>query len=212
MYQTTAWPATAPNKAISTSFRFGQLANASVRGAFDVVPSAFICRNTGLSSSCIRIHIETARRISESRKGRRQPQAANASSPIQRARGDDDDQSREEANRRGGLDETRVETALIVRRMLGDIGRGSAILAAERQTLQDAERDEQDGCGDADACVIGKQADEEGRQAHDGHGDEEGVLPPDQIADAAEDDCPERTDCEACREGRESEDEVRSSR
>ncbi len=39
-------------------------------------------RNTGLSARLSRIHIETARRMIETRNGTRQPHAANAVSPI----------------------------------------------------------------------------------------------------------------------------------
>jgi hypothetical protein len=60
-----------------------QRAKASVSGAFDVVPSSFIFWNTGLSSSCIRIHSDTARSTIEIRNGTRQPQSLNASSPSQ---------------------------------------------------------------------------------------------------------------------------------
>ena len=65
-----------------THLRFSQRPKASVNGAFDVVPSAFICLKTGLSSNWRRIHKDTPSRITEIRNGMRQPQSANAASPI----------------------------------------------------------------------------------------------------------------------------------
>jgi hypothetical protein len=76
------------------------------------------------------------------------------------------------------------------------VGRGAAVFAAERETLQEAQRHQQNGCRPADADfteqrevvrrVGGQEADHEGRRTHDHDGDEEGVLAADQIADAAE--------------------------
>ena len=45
-----------------------------------------------------------------------------------------------QAERRGGLDEAGVEAALVVGRVLGDIDRGAAVLAAEREALQQAQQ------------------------------------------------------------------------
>ena len=69
----------------------------------------------------------------------------------------DDDEREEQAERRGGLDPARVEAAAVVRRMLGDVGGGAAVLAAESQALEQAQRDEEDGRATADARV-GRQA------------------------------------------------------
>ena len=126
----------------------------------------------------------------------------------QRANADDDKQGREQAECRGGLDEAGVEAAFAVRRMLGDIGRGAAIFATERQALQQSEQNEHDRRGDAHRRVARKQADAEGRQAHDRHRDEEGVLAADQVADPPEQDRAERADRETGREGGEREDEA----
>src|SRR5262249_2469318 len=43
----------------------------------------------------------------------------------------DDDEREQEAERRGGLDPARVVAAPVVGRVLGDVGRGAAVLAAE---------------------------------------------------------------------------------
>ena len=61
---------------------FFQLPNASVSGARDVPPSAFIFAKAGDSASCSRIHSEMARRNTETRNGMRQPQAAKVASPV----------------------------------------------------------------------------------------------------------------------------------
>ena len=96
----------------------------------------------------------------------------------------------------------------MVRRMLGDIGRGAPIFAAQRQALEQAKEHEDDRRGDPDRGVAGQQADQEGRQPHDAHCHEEGVLAPDQVADPPEQDRPERSHREARGEGGEREDET----
>ena len=65
-----------------TSLRFGHLPKASVSDAFEVFPSSFIFWKTGLSLSCIRIHMETTSNAIETRNGTRQPHTAKASSPT----------------------------------------------------------------------------------------------------------------------------------
>ena len=58
------------------------VANASVSGALDSVPSAFIAWKAGLSFSCSRIHTDASSSRTDSRKGTRQPQSAKAASPM----------------------------------------------------------------------------------------------------------------------------------
>ena len=53
--------------------------NASVSGALEWVPSAFIFRKAGLSESCNRIHTEIASSRIETMNGTRQPQARKSS-------------------------------------------------------------------------------------------------------------------------------------
>jgi hypothetical protein len=65
-----------------TIFRLPQFANASVSGAFDCLPSAFIFAKAGDSAIDMRIHTEMPSSSTETRNGTRQPQAAKASSPI----------------------------------------------------------------------------------------------------------------------------------
>jgi hypothetical protein len=104
-----------------------------------------------------------------------------------------------------------VQAALAVRRVLRHVGRGAAVLAAEREALQQAQHDEDDRGRDADRRVGGQQADDERRQAHQQDGDEERVLAPDEVAQAPEDDGAEGPHREAGREGEQREDESRAS-
>src|SRR6187402_3743728 len=71
----------APNKAISAILPFFQVPKASVNGALEPLPSAFIFWQTGDSFILRRIQTETPSRMQETRNGTRQPQAANASLP-----------------------------------------------------------------------------------------------------------------------------------
>ena len=90
--------------------------------------------------------------------------------------------------------------------MLGDVSRSTAVLAAERKTLQQTKRDQDDRGRDADGRGVGQQADDECRQTHDQDGDEEGIFAADNIADATEHDGAERAHQEARGEGQQRED------
>ncbi|MNS85102.1 hypothetical protein D3C72_1189560 [compost metagenome] len=97
-----------------------------------------------------------------------------------------------------------------MRRVLGHVGGGTAVLAAERQALQHAQRDQDHRRRDADGRVAGQEADDERRQAHDQDGHQEGVLATDHVAQAAEHDGAERTHQEAGGERQQREDEGRA--
>ena len=99
-----------------------------------------------------------------------------------------------------------------MRRMLGHVGGRPTILAAERQTLRQTQRNQNNRGGKADRCRVGQQADDEGRQTHDQDGDEEGVLSSDDVADAAEHDGAEGAHQEAGGEGEQREDIARRRR
>jgi hypothetical protein len=160
----------------------------------------------------MRIQTEMPSSTIESRNGMRQPQASKASSPSAQAAAEDHQQRQEQAERRGGLDPAGVQAALSRRRVLGDVGGGAAVLAAERQALQQAQRDQRRiGASDADAGVVGSTPTSEGRQAHQHDGDEEGVLAPDQVAEPAEHERAERPHREAGGEGQQGEDEAAGS-
>jgi hypothetical protein len=75
--------------------------------------------------------------------------------------------------------------------------------------LQQAQDDEQHGRQDAYRTICGQDADQEGRQAHDDDGDQEGVLAPYQIAKPAKYQRAEWPDGEAGGEGEQGENEAR---
>ena len=120
----------------------------------------------------------------------------------------DHEQREKEPEGRRGLDPARVEPAPAIGRMLGDIGRRTAVLTAEREALQHAQHDEDDGCRHTDGGVVRQQADEGGRHAHQHDGDEEGALTADEVAEPPEDERAEGPYEEACREGEQREDEA----
>ena len=130
---------------------------ASVSGAFELLPSSFIFWKTG--DSFRRSRIQTEMPSSEDRD-----QERNAPAPggevgfAERGAGDQDhEQRQEQAERRRGLDPRGVGAALALRRVLGDVGRRAAVLAAERQALQQAQRDQDDRRGDADGAQLGSR-------------------------------------------------------
>jgi hypothetical protein len=108
--------------------------------------------------------------------------------------------------RGGDLDEAGVEAALAGRGVLGDVGRRPAVLAAERQALDQAHDDQHHRRRHPDGRVGRQQPDHEGRQPHQQHGDQEGVLAAPQVAQPAEHQGPERAHREAGGEGQQGED------
>ncbi len=122
---------------------------------------------------------------------------------AQPAAGREDDQQRgQQAERGGGLDPAGRRAALVVGGMLGDVDRRAAIFAAQRRALADAQEDEQDRGKNARLLIGRKQADGEGRAAHQADGGEEGRLAADPVAHRAEDDRAQRPEGEADREQR----------
>src|ERR1700721_4003528 len=71
-----------PISARMTILALLQVANASVNGAFEDLPSSFICWNIGDSFKRSRIQTDTPNRMTETKKGMRQPQTAKSASPI----------------------------------------------------------------------------------------------------------------------------------
>ncbi|MNN37306.1 hypothetical protein D3C81_1512450 [compost metagenome] len=96
-----------------------------------------------------------------------------------------------------------------MRGVLRHVGGRAAVLAAERQALQHAQRDQDDRGRPADGGVAGQQAHQEGGEAHDQDGDQEGVLAADHVAQATEHQRAERAHQEARRKGQQREDERR---
>src|SRR3546814_8503855 len=69
----------------------------------------------------------------------------------EQAQGHDEGRSEDQADHRGGLDETGIEAAFPRRRMFGDIDRRAAIFAADRETLEQPQQHQDDRSRDADA-------------------------------------------------------------
>ena len=72
----------APISASSTILPLFQFANASVSGAFELLPSSFIFWNTGDSLRRRRIQTETPSSSTDTRNGTRQPHLAKSASPM----------------------------------------------------------------------------------------------------------------------------------
>src|SRR3982751_4265961 len=88
--------------------------------------------------------------------------------------------------------------------MLGDVSSRATVLAAQRQTLYEAQRHQQYRSKPADSLVCRQQTDCERSAAHTDNRDEEGVLAADDVADAAEHERAERSNkksCSVCRKG-----------
>ncbi len=92
--------------------------------------------------------------------------------------------------------------------MLGDVGRGAAVLAAEREALGEAQGDEERRGGESPARVAREESDQGGPQAHRRHRDEERVLATDQVAEVAEHERAEWTDAESGAERGEAGEEL----
>ena len=116
-------------------------------------------------------------------------------------------QRHEQADGRGGLNPRRIEAALVLGRVLGDVDRGAAVLPAERETLEQAQPDQRDRRRDAPGRVARQEADGERAQPHQGHGDEERIFAADEIAEPPEEQRAERTHRKPGREGEQGEDE-----
>ncbi len=113
----------------------GQMLRSS--GAFEVLPSALMRGNTGDSFSCRRIHTEIASRTIDSEERNAPAPGGEASSPIRwRSRESPAATGTGRAWRWSGS--KRCRTRACRRRMLGDVGCGAAVFAAECKTLQQA--------------------------------------------------------------------------
>ena len=75
MYQTTAWPAAAPQRTVRIVCHFDQVPKLSATGVGEVRPLAFMLANSGDSRSRSRMKMEIPTRTTDSRNGTRQPQA-----------------------------------------------------------------------------------------------------------------------------------------
>ena len=138
----------------------------------------------------------------------RQPQSPKAASPIAGADAEHQQQRHEQTERRGGLNPRCVEPALVLGRMLRDVDRRAAVFAAEREALHETKCDQHDRRRDAPRGKARQHADEESADAHQRHGDEEGVFAADRVAEPAEDQRAERPHRKAGGERQQREDEA----
>ncbi len=90
--------------------------------------------------------------------------------------------------------------------MFGDIDRGPAIFAADREALRHAQQHQQPWGEQADGIVVRQEADSEGGHAHDRDGHEESALAACAIADVAEHHGAERAHEKSGGESEEGED------
>jgi hypothetical protein len=88
--------------------------------------------------------------------------------------------------------------ALSLGRMFGNVNRRPAIFAAQRETLQTAQDQQQHRCGDANRCKCRKETDCRGRATHQRNGDQEGIFAPDPVTQIAKHDRTQRANAEAC--------------
>ena len=93
------------------------------------------------------------------------------------------------------------------RRVFSDVDDRAAEFAADRQTLEDSQPDQQERRSDADRGVARQQPDQESRDAHQREGREEGDLAAHEVAEPPEQDRAQRPHDEADREGRERQQE-----
>jgi len=87
--------------------------------------------------------------------------------------------------------------------VLGHIGRGTAVLSAEGEALDEAQRHQQDRRRPSDSLELGQEAHEARGATHEDDRHQERVLAAYQVPDAAEDDRAEGADQEAGRVRRE---------
>src|SRR6185503_5076831 len=96
--------------------------------------------------------------------------------------GEDHRERQEQPERGGDLNKAGVEASLCIRHMLGDINRGAAILASEREPLQDANKQKNDWRGDPDRRIRREKPDESGRASHDQQRYKKSILSADKVA------------------------------
>ena len=94
-------------------------------------------------------------------------------------------QAQEQAQGSGGLDPGGIGATLAVGRVFSHIGSSATVFTTERQALQHAQGDQDDGGRCANRGVIRQDTHDEGRETHDQDGDQEGVLAANHVAQTA---------------------------
>jgi hypothetical protein len=110
--------------------------------------------------------------------------------------GDDYDERQHDSKGRRGLQPTGIVTAVFVRHMLGDVGDGAAVLAAQAKALDDSQTEENDRGAQPDRLEGRDQPDRPGAQSHAAERNEERIFAADAVTHPAEHECPQRTDQE----------------
>jgi hypothetical protein len=96
--------------------------------------------------------------------------------------------------------------------MLGHIGGGAAIFAAERDALDEPQDDERDRRRGANVGVGRQEPDQERRASHDRHGKQEAVFAPSPVTEGSEDQRADGAHERRRREGPERQQEPRRRR
>src|SRR6516165_12073207 len=78
--------------------------------------------------------------------------------------------------------------------MLGDVGNGASVRAAEAKPLKHAQAKQDDRCTQADVLEGRDETDRAGAERHADERQDEGVFAADAISQPAEYECPQRTD------------------
>jgi hypothetical protein len=136
------------------------------------------------------------------RNGSRQPHDLNAASPSV-AQDRHDARGQHQPDAVADLHAAAVERLLLLRRAFDGHQRRAAPFAADREALDRAHRHEQHRRPPADRREAGQQADRDGRQPHQHHGEHQHPLAAEPVAVMAEHDAAERAEQEADAEGRE---------
>ena len=118
----------------------------------------------------------------------------------QRAQARGGEVAQRQAEQGPGLGHRAKEASLVRRRVLHGQQHAAAPFAAQRESLQQAQRGQQDGRPDADAGIGRRQADEHRGQAHDGQRDHQRLLAADAVPHVREHDAADGTDQERQRE------------
>ena len=126
----------------------------------------------------------------------------------QSATSDHNDDRQHEAADHACLDEAGVEPALFGWSVFGDIDCRASIFSTQRETLEDAQADHDDWCDDADTRSARDQPDPCSRDAHQRHGDEEGVFAAKSVAKKAEQDRAQGAEAKADRKPRPDKQEL----
>jgi hypothetical protein len=124
----------------------------------------------------------------------------------QPAAAEDHDERQDHARSRRDLNPARVVSAAARRGVFRDVSRGAAVLAADGETLQQSQRDQDDRRRDADRRLARQHTDERRGDAHEDDGDQERVLAAREVAEPAEDQRAEGPHCETRGECEQRED------